>query len=129
MLELEHKNQEELKVLTRFCKRQKSLIHEEVIIEQKPFFEEVLESLKPMIRECNHRAFEGRIRNRGESGENRGLVELLHELIGMYQIIVKCRLREGDVLGILDGITEEIFENENVRDYQALRRLIYELAI
>ena len=129
VLELEHKNQEELKVLTRFCKRQKSLIHEEVIIEQKPFFEEVLESLKPMIRECNHRAFEGRIRNRGESGENRGLVELLHELIGMYQIIVKCRLREGDVLGILDGITEEIFENENVRDYQALRRLIYELAI
>ena len=126
VLELEHKNQEELKILTRFGKRHQSLIHEEVTIEQKPFFEEVLESLKPMIRECNHRAF---IRNRGETGENRNLVELLHELIGMYQIIVKCRLREGDVLGILDGITEEIFENENCRDYQALRRLIYELAI
>lgn len=129
VIELEHKNHEELQLLTRFCKRQQSITHEEANNEQKPFFEEVLEGLKPLIRECNHRVFEGKMRNRGEIGENRGLVELLHELIGMYQIIVKCRLREGEALGILDGITEEIFENENVREYQALRRLIYELAI
>jgi len=126
VMELEYKNSDELKILTKILKKQDILLQDDN--ETKGLFEEISEGLRPLIRECNHRIFEGKRKNAGQ--EKRTLLELLNELIGMFQIVNRFRGKEGE-LDIPEGsiIDHILDEDQGLVDYTNLRKLIYEFGI
>ena len=147
--ELENKNSDELKVLNRLLRNQESLnsqstveIHKTNINEEltstRSMFIEILDCMRPVIRECNHKIFEERMRNGRKTTEIDGekiLMELLYELMGIYKMVEKLGQVAGEtnfemIIQKIDGGIEKLIEvNQEQHDYQALRKLIYDYSI
>lgn len=125
VLELEEKNNEDLKGLKRILQGEAPLEMEEDV---RPLgiFEEIKELMRPVIRECNHK-----IRSKG----NGRLLRVLGELIVMFQVALKCGSgvrNEDDFSMMVMRIEEdghEFFNEEMKLDYPSLRRVIYEQEI
>lgn len=103
---------------------------------EKTIYERVIDQMKPIIREINHKIFEKSLKNtsKEKSEEKRILFEILKEMLLVYQTATKMtRVNNekdfGDFVKKMDSAGNTFFEELVSEDYQYIRKLIYELAI
>lgn len=117
--ELQKRNSNELKKLKKkYSQKEKN--------PEKSMFEEILENMKQVVRELNHKIFDKK--------SNEKDVEFLKELVGLYQMSAKFSsvkdVKEfSELLAKIEIVGKEICEDFAGMTYQSLRKIIYDLGI